>query len=59
MRKRELFVVGTGGLAKEIAFILEYLEEYRLIGFVSNEKEKGIKYITKVIEDVYEFYKEY
>ena len=43
MRKKELFIVGTGGFAKEIAFILEYLKEYRLIGFVSNEKEKGEK----------------
>ncbi len=38
---KEIYIVGTGGLAKEIAFIIDSIKDFKLGGFISNELKVG------------------
>ncbi len=39
--KEKIVIIGAGGLAKEVAFIIESLKKFEILGFISSKGKKG------------------
>ena len=39
--KEQIIIIGAGGLAKEVAFIIESLKDFEVFGFISNEGKRN------------------